>query len=155
VIKLSTGERPRELLRIDACEDRLDTSVDHTPRERLGRLLPDWKERLEAGAFKLLDPIRADVFQEQVAEGDVRCTLLEPLFDRSAHCALVHFVGTGPREWNDVEREPDGARLRLDDREASRVHRDPPVSRINGRQQADNLDVRILPEHVQSPGAVL
>ena len=70
-------------------------------------------EPFETGAFKLLYPVRADVLQEEVLKSDVRCAALVAVFDGSAHRALVPFVGTGLREWYDVERKPDRGRLRL------------------------------------------
>jgi hypothetical protein len=45
----------------------------------------------------------------------VKSTALDPILDCAAHRALVHFVGTWPRDWDDVKWKADRARLRLDD----------------------------------------
>jgi len=52
VIEPSPGKRTRKLFRIDARDERLDASVDHSPGQRPGRLVLDRKERLEAGPLE-------------------------------------------------------------------------------------------------------
>ena len=75
IVEAPAGERLRQLLEIDTDEIRLDARRDHLARQRIGRALPQRKQRRDAGAGELLLAIGAHVFEKQIAEDHVRDAL--------------------------------------------------------------------------------
>jgi hypothetical protein len=122
-IELSAGERGVEAPRVDACEPRAQTAIDHLLRELTGRNPPDGEERLEPGPRKLLFSIPANVLQEQIAERRVRESIRGRLGNRHAHPRFVNVVRTRMRKVHNMQRQSSGARLRLENVSTHAVHR--------------------------------
>ena len=115
----AAGERPR------ASSDRRTRTARHRRRPSAARAARSpgarSERRLETGAFELLDPVRGC----PPGRG-LRRPCVAPLSPSSIAPRIARSytsLGQGP-ERDDSKQEPDRARLRLDDREASQVHRD-------------------------------
>ena len=73
-IVLPAHERRRQLLRIDAGQDRPDARANHRPRERrrVCRRSPDWKQGNDACTGHHADAVVAHVLKKEIAERHVR-----------------------------------------------------------------------------------
>ena len=68
---------------------------------------------------------------------------------------LVRRVRRRLLELDDVQRQPESIRLRLQQRASHTVNADPIVTASHAREQSDDLVTRIVAEGMQSQGAVL
>ncbi len=98
--------------------------------------------------------IAADVFEEEVSEGDGADAVGNGDVAGVAHGFFVVRVGAGPGEWNDLQEEACCCGLRFENFAASAVHGDAIEGRVDSGEEAGDLVFRIVLEEVQGPGAV-
>jgi hypothetical protein len=67
---------------------------------------------------------------------------------------FVFHVGTWPRQFDWPERQSSSMGLRLDQCTPNRMHSHALSFGVESRDQRGNLDVWLLPEKMQRPGAV-
>lgn len=63
-IEVASGKSWVQLFRIDAHELGLEAGLDHGARKFVRSSAPDWEKRFQTGAFELLLPVCANVFQK-------------------------------------------------------------------------------------------
>jgi hypothetical protein len=72
----------------------MNSRREHRPRQggRSRFAAPNREQRFDARAGQLPDPVIADVFQEQVSEGDMGDAVGNGIVDAATHASLVFFV---------------------------------------------------------------
>ena len=113
------------------------------------------EDRRQPRAGQPLLAIAPDVFEEQVAERDVREAFADGLLHGRRHGPLVDLVRARRRNRNLPERQPQRIGLRPQQLDPHRVHRHPLMDFVHRRQHPGQLDVRLLAKDVHHPGGVL
>src|SRR6266571_1217745 len=106
--------------------------------------LPDGKKCGHTDARKVLLAINAEVFEENVAEGDLSNALRVVHAQCFLHARFVDGIDALRRDANFVERQADGPRLTLEKLTADAVHADALVAFGDGGEQGCDLDVVAL-----------
>jgi hypothetical protein len=152
-----TRERFGELPRIDAGQHRPQAGIEHAPGERgrFARGAPQGEERLEPRPAQALLAVGADVFEEEIPEGDVGHAFGPRSTEGRGHQRLVVRVRAGPRQQDRPQRETRRRCLRRDQLTTHRMHRHTIGGLVEGGEQPDELDIVLLAKLVQGPGAVL
>src|SRR5580700_4189607 len=148
-IELAACEACGQLLRVDAGEARTQAAGNHVAGERVGRDLPERKERLEAGGREIFFAIGAHIFKKQVTESEGVNVLGDGALTDFGHALLVDFVRAGPGERNDPKRKSGGGGLRFEDSAAHAVHGDAIKLSVDRGDQAAELDGWIAAEDVE------
>src|SRR5262245_37340374 len=111
MVEAAAGKRLAELLEIDAGEIRLDTGVDHLPRQCIGRALPERKHRRNTSATELLLAIAPHIFQKEIPKDHLRDAGSLRIRKRRRHARFIDFVRAWERDRYAHERQ--ASRLEL------------------------------------------
>jgi hypothetical protein len=157
-IKGAAGEGRAEVARVNAGEMRAEACGDHLAGEFGGGdaevRRPDGEDGFEAGAGEFVDAVGADVFKEEVSEGDA----VEAFGDGSgadgSHARFVVGVRAGEGEIDFPERESDGSGLLVEELLAVAVDSDATKFLIDGGEECDDLVLGLLAQKVERPGAI-
>src|SRR6266566_1283029 len=143
-IEFTPGEAAIENLGIHADGDGAESlGVEKT--DELARVaLPDGKKCGHADARKVLLAINAEVFEENVAEGDFSNALVVVHAQCFLHARFVDGIDALRRDANFVERQADGLGLPLEKLAPYAVHADALVALGDGGEQGYDLDVVAL-----------
>ena len=145
MVERTSGERTIELGGVDAHQPGLESIVDEAPRQR-GRLEPPQREhRLPPAAREKLLPIRADILEKQIAEGDVAAASSSSTSGPQSLVKgrLVIFVGAGGLEMDQVKRQADARRLGLEELAPDAVDADTVVAARDSRDEPNYAILRI------------
>jgi hypothetical protein len=98
--------------------------------------------------------ITADVLKKKVSECDRGDSLSCCPLTHGAHSIFVFEVGAWPGQFHRPELDPAPLGLSFHQNALDRVHRHAVRVGVKGGEESGYLDVRLLPEKVQRPGAV-
>jgi len=107
-----------------------------------------------ADARELTLPIRAEILEIEIAEGDTGNAPRSGELERFGHERGVRVVRARRGQEHLVQREPHRLRLRVEDAFSNRVHGDAAVLCCERRQQPGDLESFFAPKHVERPRAV-
>ena len=110
---------------------------------------------MDSRVAQLTDAVVTDVLEKKVAEGHVCDSARKRFRDRTCHQALVLNVAARIRQSDRGQWETNRGGLRLQQLAANGMHRDAVRRAVHRRQETDDLEIRISPKCVESPGAVL
>src|SRR5260370_19509882 len=116
--------------------------------------LPEGEERGHADAGEGFLAVGAEVFEEDVAEGDRSNALVVEVAEGCFHARFVDGIDALRRDVNFVEREADRASLALEEFAADAVHGDAVVAFRNGGEKSNDLEMLLLEQRVERHGAV-
>ena len=155
----AAGKAGVEVAGVNAGEVRTEPGGNHLVREFAGRDArggaPDREDRFEAGAGELPDAVVADVFEEEIAEGDAVDSGGGGAGEDLGHLRLVLDVGAGKGEVDLPERKAGGGGLEVEKLFAKAVDGDPGEMPIDAGEQADDAELWLLTQLVEGPGAIL
>jgi len=97
-IEFAAGQRGWHLPRIDARDPGAKTAVDHFASQCARVAPPQRKDGGQSRSGHLLFPIRADIFEKEIAERDAFDPLAHHLGEKPAHDRLVIGVRAGARD---------------------------------------------------------
>src|SRR5581483_1519841 len=155
LVKQPSREAPVELPRIDADKVRAHSGGDHLARKLVRWNPPARKNRLQPRACELRLAIRADVLQKQIAERDGLNSFRHGTRTACTHRRLILLVRARPRQRNGAQWKPRGCGLPFQQFLTKAVHGDSLKLRIDGCEQADDLNLRPLQQQIKRPRAVL
>lgn len=159
-VEPSAYEPARQLEGIAGGYDRAHSGRDHRLGEVGGVFSPYREERSDTGIAESLFPVTADIFQEQVAERDVRRVQVLwqclNLFQKALHGGLILGVGTWRRYRYLVEGQAEFFRLQFQDPAWCGVDGYAVEGRRYGREYAAYVvALGLLSEGVKCPGGIL
>src|SRR5262249_49134890 len=115
---------------------------------------PDRKKRGHADAGEVSFAISTEVFEEDIAEGNLLDTFLEIDAKSLFHTCLVDRIYTLGRDAHFVQRQGDGLRLELDKFSAGRLHADAVVGCCDGCEEGSDAIVALPLNSMQSHGGI-
>lgn len=133
-VQFPPGEGFIEFSRIDAGSEGAE-AIFHEPTGQFTRVyFPDGEKRGHVCKHKFLFTIDAQVFQENIAEADVKNSLFAKTQNRFGHACLVDRIGTLLRNADFFDRQANGFGLPVKEFVADTVHADALVALGHGGQ---------------------
>ena len=149
------GKRAIDDLRVEAGDPRAQAGRNHLARERRACRRRRAERAASARAREALFAIAPDVFEEQIAEGDMR----EPSATARATAAAIarSYTSFGHGDGIGIchSGSPSASACACSTSTRTACIATRCAGFVDRRQQPANLDVAALPQHVHHPGAVL
>ena len=143
-IEFAASKAGVENFGVDACGDGAEMMPVEVLDQLAGVALPNGEERCHADAGKILLPIGAEIFEEDVAKGDFADALSEVNAQGFFHARFVDGIDALRRDENFMKGKADGFGLALEKFAADAVHGDAVVGFRDGREQRDDLESLLL-----------
>ncbi len=155
-VEVAARKFARQLPGIDANDAGAQATGNHLFGKGASgtRRTPDGKDRLETGALQFVNAILADVFEEEIAEGNGFDAVRHSPRAGGAHGGFIVFVRARPGKRDGDQRQPRRGGLGFEQRAARAVHGHAVEGGVEGGKQADDLVLALLAEAVQRPAAV-
>ena len=154
IVEFASGEAVIENLGINANGDGAETLGVEKADEFARVALPDGKESGHSDARKILFAIGAQVFEQNVAKGDLANALIVENAQGLPHARFIDGIHALGRDAYFVERQADGFGLELEKLPANAVHADAFVALGDGREERGNAELLLLEQRVKRHGAV-
>src|SRR6266568_3702539 len=154
VVELAASEAGIKNFGIDANGDGAEMLGVEEADEFAGVALPDGKEGGHADTREILFAIGAEVFEENVAKGDLANTLIVMGAQGLFHTRFVDGIHALRRDANFVQRQADGFGLLKQKFTADTMHADAVITFGDGGEKRGYAKLLLLEQRVQGHGAV-
>ena len=153
-VQFAASEAGIENFRIDASGDGSEMLFVEIANQFAGVALPDGKKGGHADAGEVFFAVGAEVFEEDIAEGDFSNALAIEEAEGLLHAGLVDGVDTLRRDGDFVKRQVERVRLAVEKFAANAVHGDAVVAFGDGGEKGGDVELLLLEQRVQRHGAV-
>ena len=154
IVEFASGKAAIENLGINANGDGAETARLKEADEFVRVSLPDGKQSAHSDARKIFFAIGAQVFEENVAKGNLANALIVETAQGLPHARFINGIRALRRDAHFVERQADGCGLELEKLAANAVHADAFVALGDGREEGCDVELLLLEQRVKRHGAV-
>jgi hypothetical protein len=153
-VQLAAGETGVENFGVNASGYGAEALLVEKTDQFASIALPEGEECGHADAGKIFLAVGAQIFEEDVAEGDRSNALVVEEVESFFHARFVDGIDALRGDANFLEREADRASLPLEEFAADAVHGDAIVAFRDGGEKSNDLEMLLLEQRVERHGAV-
>jgi hypothetical protein len=153
-VEFAAGEAGIEDFAVDAGGDGAEAVRVEMADEFACIAFPEGKESGHADAREISLAVGAEVFKEDISEGDSSNALVIEVEKRLFHAGFVDGIDALWRDRNFVQREAERFGLTMEKFSADAVHGDAIVILCDGGEKGDDAELLLLEKRVQRHGTV-
>ena len=154
VVQLAAGEAGIKDFGVNARGDGAKAPLVKKPDQFASVAFPEGEEGGHTDAGEVFLAVGAQVFEKDIAEGNLMDILVAEVAESFFHARLVDGIGALRRDANFVQRQTERFSLPPEEFTADAVHGDAVVAFRYGSEKGGDLEVLLLEQRIQRHGAV-